>query len=221
MKLWYTIYLALQWRQIHRDLRSSKAHRWDEFQRIMACYSESHRHYHVLRHLYQTIKMARDCYKDEIDSRSVSWVVAALFYHDVVYTIGSQTNEEDSAAQWRRYAAGRFGDIVLHEVSDMIIMTKSHKLQSGAELMHRIMNDCDMSILAADEDEYMRYARNIWCEYRVAGREAYREGRLNFLRNLDTDNIFHTNVPSSYMAAMNVALEIETLEDHPERIMVD
>lgn len=220
MKFWYIFFLALEWRRIHRDLNARRPMRWDEFRRIMDCYSEKHRFYHVLRHLYLTIQMARRCY-DDVDKRTISWVVMALFYHDIVYVIGSKTNEDDSAAQWRRYAENRFDDPIVEKIDHMIVMTKSHKLGKDADIMDKIMNDCDMSILAADEDEYLRYAQNIWREYRVAGPEAYRAGRLAFLKSLVVREVFHTEWPSVYLAELNVSEEIELLEDHPKRIMVD
>lgn len=221
MKLWYIFFLALEWRRTHRDLNARRPMRWDEFRRLLDCYSEKHRFYHVLRHLYLTIKMARQCYKG-VDSRSISWVVMALFYHDIVYVIGSKTNEDDSAAQWRRYADNRFDEPIVDKIDHMIMLTKSHLLGEDACILDQIMNDCDMSILATEcEDEYIRYAQNIWREYRVVGREAYLAGRLAFLKGLTVHEMFHTDVCSIYFAECNVDIEIETLEDHPERIMVD
>jgi predicted metal-dependent HD superfamily phosphohydrolase len=225
MKFWYIFFLALEWRRVHRDLPkgpyATRGLRWDEFQRIVRAYSEKWRHYHVLRHIYLTVKMARECYKEEVNPARMSQVVMALIYHDVVYVIGSKTNEEDSAAQWRRYADGRFAPDIIEFVNKLIIMTKSHKLDANASLLEKIMNDCDMGILSADEDEYLKYAQNIWREYRAAGPEAYRAGRLAFLKSLNVHEMFHTNVPETYIAELNVSDEIELLEYHPERIMVD
>lgn len=224
MKLFYILHLALEWMRVHRDLprdlRKRHGLRWDEFQRIIRAYSEPHRFYHVLRHISKTVRMARDCYPDARPEK-ISLIVMALIYHDVVYAIGSKTNEEDSAKQWRSYAEGRFDNHVTDWVDKLILLTKSHKLGDDSDGLSRIMNDCDMSILAAHEDEYLAYAQNIWREYRGAGKEAYCKGRLAFLRGLDANSLFYTAVPSTYLAELNIATEIELLENHPERIMVD
>lgn len=224
MKWFYVLHLAWEWMRVHRDLPRDLLNRerlsWDEFKRIIAAYSEDHRFYHILRHISKTVRIARECYKDA-RSEKISLVVMALIWHDIIYVIGSKTNEEDSAAAWEAYAKGRFAPDIIIWVSRLILLTKSHKLSEDADGLSRIMNDCDMSILAADEDEYLEYARNIWREYRSVGKEAYLAGRLAFLKNLDANTLFHTPVPSTYLAELNIAIEIELLEDYPEQILVD
>lgn len=145
----------------------------------------------------------------------------ALIYHDVVYAIGSKTNEDDSAKQWRRYASDRFDPAIVDWIDAAIIQTKSHKLGDDAFPMQKIMNDCDMAILASSDEDYLRYAQDVWREYRAVGKDAYRAGRLSFLKSLDVQDLFYTDVPCTYDAELNISTEIEILEDRPDQILVD
>ena len=118
------------------------------------------------------------------------------------------------------YALGRFRPEVVNKVTQLILSTRAHKVGPDSDDLDRIMNDADMSILAAEEDDYQEYARNIWREYHAVGREVYVQHRIAFLNSVDVDSLFHTEeFRTSVRAAINLDWERETLTHNPQEIL--
>ncbi|TGL44865.1 HD domain-containing protein [Leptospira perdikensis] len=161
---------------------------WKE---IETRYSEPHRFYHNLNHIYQ---MLGEFDNTKMKLKDPEMVLFALYYHDLVYDPKSKTNEEDSAkiAEERLSELGiakdRVGICLLH-----ILTTKSHRLGEAHHPDTKYFLDMDLSILGSDEEEYLEYTKNIRKEYSVYS-DDYRKGRIQVLHHfIETVRLFQTD----------------------------
>lgn len=171
-------------------------------QYLTQAYMEPHRHYHNLEHIAQMLNMG---------GKRLSWTqMWAVWFHDVVYKVGSQTNEEDSAYMAEEYLGKHLGsDIEL--VKEIIMSTKDHIARCGeAELVV----DLDLAVLASKPVEYNRYVDNIEEECRwVYSEDIFVEKRIEWLSvMLERDKIFYRHPHLEKEARDNMRLELEVLE---------
>ena len=132
--------------------------------------AEPQRRYHDLSHIEQLLAALPD-------DRASPELVAAIWLHDIVYDPRAGDNEERSAAQARVDLAG--SGIDAERVAALILGTKRH---DGEDAEQRLLNDLDLSILAAPAAAYDRYAGAIRAEYAHVPEPAYRTGRAAVLR---------------------------------------
>ncbi|TGK47638.1 hypothetical protein EHQ16_02565 [Leptospira kanakyensis] len=163
---------------------------WEE---IKTRYSESHRSYHNLNHIYQ---MLGEFENIKTKLKDPEMVLFALYYHDLIYDPKSKTNEEESAkiAETKLEELGITKErieICLHH----ILATKSHRLDEKYHSDTKYFLDMDLSILGSDEEEYLEYTKNIRKEYSAYSDEDYRKGRIQVLRHFtETVRLFQTDV---------------------------
>jgi predicted metal-dependent HD superfamily phosphohydrolase len=212
-------YLFAEWLSAH--FRAGVVPSWNEFWRLMKCYSEPHRYYHTVQHIYECLRYLRKHYGDQ---RMIHLVQFAIFYHDIVYDVTKKDNEEQSAKQWMDYSRNLSSMMLVHRlvVESLIEMTASHKLAPNSSILFKIMNDVDMHVFLCPDGHYLEYARNVWKEYSVFGREGYLKGRLQFLSTIDVDSMFFTSEALEHIhhARANLALEKEILTSCPDQILV-
>ena len=230
------LYLLGKWIGAHLDLNAGPNIK--AFFTLRKRYAESHRYYHTFRHIEAAIRFLdakNDFGVKHFELRSYneekSKVILALFFHDVIYDPSAPKgkNEDDSEYYWRQYADSKdykFGSQVKRHISELILLTKSHKRVStydtSFDRMQKAMLDADMSIFLAKQEDYLAYAKNIWLEYQDAGKEPYKAGRLAFLSSVDPAAIFCTyDLNRDPLAKMNIALERHLLEVEPQKILVD
>lgn len=157
---------------------------------IEKAYGAKGRHYHNLRHLDQLLQQLLPL-KAEI----ADWdtLLFSLFYHDIVYNVRRQDNEEKSAelAQKRLQALAYPSERILNCVSQ-IIATKSHTLSSDADT--NLFTDADLAILGQDWSTYHNYAQQVRREYAIYPDLLYKPGRRKVLQHfLDMERIFKTS----------------------------
>ena len=142
--------------------------------RLVACWSEDHRHYHTLQHL-------RECFEHltglALDEKQAAEVAVALWFHDAYYDPARADNEQRSA-DWARDEALAAGvpPETAQRLHRMIMATVDHGPQDDP-LMQALV-DIDMSILGTgqarfdESDEQLRreYAHVPEAEWRVARR---------------------------------------------------
>lgn len=162
--------------------------------------SEPHRFYHDLRHISDILS------RYDGDDPTI---VAAAWFHDIVYDPQSNKNEEQSAL----LALERLKDsrvVSASMVANIILDTKTHQPTTKVS---KLFSDLDMSILAADPEDYARYTEGLEKEYSFLGIDAYLVGRSNFLKKLDETVIFYTEQFSSLeeKAHLNIREEIHLL----------
>ena len=157
------------------------------WQQFVSGYGADYRAYHNFEHLSEMFRLF-DRYRDLVAAPEL--VEMAIWFHDVVYVIGSQTNESDSAeaAQALLTAAGWAEDRIA-SVYQLIIDTQH--LQPSATADGQLLVDIDLAILGADPDRYGRYEQEIRAEYAAVPWDAYCQGRGAILsRFLDRPRIY-------------------------------
>ncbi len=146
---------------------------WNE---VAKRYSSKGRHYHNLLHL-ESITEQLTPFKD----RFASWhtIIFAIAYHDVVYNILKNNNEQESAefAGDRLQSAG-CPENLISRCMDLILATKDH---APGDEETNLFADADLAILGADPEMYDMYSRQIRLEYSLYPDFVYNPGRTKVL----------------------------------------
>lgn len=195
-------------------------------------YCEGHRFYHSISHIEHCLNMANDITyssRDKILTTKEEFLLKmALLFHDVVYDIGSDTNEVNSAKEAKMQLMW-FGipneDVEL--VSDLILSTEysktwiDHQEFTDRGLIFKLMRDIDLSSFAGDPKEMMLNGRN--CILEAIYDKKYEvsevvENRIKFLKSLTPESfvLFTSHLFSKYefMAKYNIELEIIFLRQY-------
>lgn len=139
---------------------------------IEAAYTQQHRHYHNLNHLYAVFK-ALDKHGPVHPA-----VELAVWYHDFVYSVDPKEYRDNEANSVKDMFA-RFGGVIdpqlLLLAGELIMSTKGHKITSAwvkADPIrlhcNQIFLDADLSILGADDETFCQYDYEIvneWGQY--------------------------------------------------------
>jgi predicted metal-dependent HD superfamily phosphohydrolase len=136
---------------------------------LLRRWREPHRRYHTEEHLAFVLEII-DAHADL--AADADAVRLAAWFHDAVYDPRAGDNEERSAA----LSADE-------EVRRLVRLTATHDPAPG-DRNGGLLCDADLAILAAPEDAYDRYARQVREEYRFVPDEPFRAGRAAVLRQL-------------------------------------
>ncbi len=159
---------------------------WKE---IVSAYSQKKRYYHNLNHLDYMLRLAEEN-RDELEDWDV--VSFSIFYHDIVYNVKRQKNEERSA----EIAAEKLSLLGLEpkrieRCKEQILATKHHKFSDDSDTSYLI--DFDLAILGDTFEKYSIYAQNVRKEYSIYPDIFYIKGRKKVVRSfLDSERIFRT-----------------------------
>ncbi len=164
------------WHRIWSELGARDA---DEklFHRLVACWSEPHRHYHTLLHLRECLdrlETSRD------QARYPAEIELSLWFHDAYYDPTRKDNEARSA-DWAHDAVLRAGlpDAVAERIRALVMATQH--TAAPEEPDQRLMVDVDLAILGADPERFDESDRQIRTEYAHMADGPYREGRKAIL----------------------------------------
>lgn len=165
---------------------------------LLEKWNEPHRHYHNQEHLDSLLQqIERD--RDKMTAQEYEQLVLTALFHDIVYDVLRNDNEEQSAAYFLSVCGEKDAQPV-REIYDAIIATKTHEPVNG---IAAVFNRYDMSIVEGSLDELLRWEEGIYQEYKVFGKDVYQKGRLQFLSSL----------PEKYPAnAVNLVLLIEVVK---------
>lgn len=149
-------------------------------------YTERRRHYHNLNHLEAVLHHL----KKHEDSAEWNRLFLSTIYHDVVYIPALNDNEEQSARFAARQLKKLIGDNDIIEVIQQdILATKEHKPTSDE--LRNLFIDADLSILAADWKNYVKYFICLRREFLHLSDLEFKSGRSYFLKKfLDQEFIF-------------------------------
>jgi predicted metal-dependent HD superfamily phosphohydrolase len=143
--------------------------------RVVAAWSEPHRHYHTLEHLSECLQLVDEPAVHALLERPAE-VEAALLFHDLIYDTTRSDNEERSADEAVQLleAVGGIAPEVCARIAALIRSTKSHVASSpdGAVLL-----DLDLAILGASPARFAAYEAQIRQEYVWVPDDAYAAGR--------------------------------------------
>jgi len=165
-------------------------------------YSESHRHYHNLRHIESMLEQL-----DRVDAGNIA-LEFAIWFHDVVYDPKARDNEEQSAVLFETTLGGHLDDGLTKDVLRLILAT-DHARENAGRDDEDLMRDIDLTILASSEDDYREYASSIRKEYAHVPDEDFRKGRNAVLEHFLKDPIFATRSFSDLESAARRNLESE------------
>lgn len=174
-------------------------------------YVSKKRHYHTLQHL-------EACYQQLVpvltNFKSKEALLFALAFHDYIYKIPGNHNEELSAeaaiAFLKRYSVA---SAHLEWIDSAIRKTKTHDYSHDESI--NLFTDADMAILGAEASIYIRYKHAVRKEYALYPDFLYKPGRKKVLQAfLEKPRIYHTSYfydKFEKQARSNIAAEIATL----------
>jgi len=147
--------------------------------KIHTAYSKKNRKYHSLEHIEHIYNEMK-----ELSLKGQEQIVVdfSIYYHDIIYDIYSNENEQQSAA----YAKEALNQLnvsreISKQVVELIKLTKTHS--HNQYNYYSLFLDADISILGSSEQTYKNYIEKIRQEYSVYNDEIYNNGRkkvLNF-----------------------------------------
>ncbi|NNH72903.1 metal-dependent phosphohydrolase [Nocardia uniformis] len=177
-------------------------------------YREAHRRYHTVEHLAAMLAVVDDL---AVDADDIDAVRYAAFFHDAVYALDRNDNEERSA----RLAEATLPELgvsaaTVAEVARLVRLTAGHAPEpedrNGA-----VLCDADLAVLASDESGYAAYTSAVRAEYAQVPDEQFRAGRRAVLAGLtQLPQLFRTDTARArYEAAAraNLANELAALVD--------
>lgn len=164
------------WTQLWNDLRAN-GEPAAVHQRLIAAYSEAHRHYHNLQHLNECL---RELDAARAHAKNPAVVEAALWFHDAIYDSHSNSNEEDSAALADAcFSTAGLSSAAIDEMRQLILCTKTH--QPGAHEDAPLLIDIDLAILGQPSSRFFEYERGIKAEYSWVLAATYTQKRTEIL----------------------------------------
>ena len=163
-------------------------------ERLLQAWEQPHRAYHHSGHLSQMLTDLDRLYAHRTQGSTPLPLVLAAWFHDAVYE-GAPGEDERRSEQLASTSleplvtAGLLTGHELQMVSLLVRATATHELPKSVDLPAgyepadiQFFLDADMAILAADSARYRRYLRGVRSEYSHFDDEAFRAGRMTFLR---------------------------------------
>ena len=178
---------------------------------VIARYAEVSRVYHDVRHLREVLQRV-----DELAeaSRDATAVELAAWFHDAIYDVHRDDNEEASAELAQRLLTPHAPAPQLAEVVRLVLLTRDHAVAAG-DANGAVLCDADLAVLASGTAEYADYATRVRQEYAHVTDATFRDGRAKVLRGLlSLPALFHTTHGATHWEAAaraNLAAELATL----------
>lgn len=185
--------------------------------RLAERYREPHRRYHDLRHLQEVLQTVDDLADAADDVDAVRW---AAWFHDAVYDVHRDDNEERSAQLAEQdLAALGLDRALVSEVSRLVRLTATHQPEDD-DANGAVLCDADLRILAADPWRHAEYVADVRAEYAHVPDPEFRAGRAAILRALlSSGRLFRTERAYTRWeerARANLAAELRQLESVDE-----
>jgi len=176
------------------------------WQEIKTAHSEPIRYYHTLEHL-------EHIYKELGPFELNPLLEFAIFYHDIVYDVKQNDNEEISALYAMKYLKLLgVNQTLKDEIFVLIIETKTH---TASNEKNKLFLDADLSILGSNEKNYEKYIQNVRKEYDIYDDATYFTGRKKVLEMfLEKERIYE----SKYFHELYEKQAHENLEQEIKRL---
>ena len=174
-------------------------------------HGEKQRHYHTLTHVADCLGKAAAAREHQEDAHAVD---LALWFHDAIYAVRGDGNEERSADLAATALSAHVATATLDRVRELILDTRHAAKPRTPD--GRVVVDIDLSILGEPAEVFDAYDDAIRREYAWVPGFVYRRKRAAILREfLERERIFRTDVlPREYeeRARANLARAIDALE---------
>ena len=156
------------------------------YERLVALYSEAHRHYHNLQHLSECLGEFDSAKGTAHDRVALEF---AIWFHDAIYKPRASDNEERSADLARECLAER-SDLA-EAVATLVLATKTHVPTAHPDAA--LLIDIDLAILGQSQARFDEYERQIREEYSWVPKVIFRPKRAAILKNfLSRPRIYQT-----------------------------
>lgn len=161
-------------------------------QTLVRCYQESHRAYHALKHINDSLD---EFEKIKYILQDPCAVEMAILFHDAIYKAGAKDNEEKSAelAKDLIRKVPVLDSSFIKRVAELIIATKHDIAPTDFDV--QVIVDIDLASLGYSEREFDKNAAKIRKEFSWVPEEQFRAGRIAFLKSLlppNRDTIYLT-----------------------------
>ena len=170
------------------DLKNKIPEEYSEkiFNKIIEKYSEPHRYWHNIDHLYKLIEGTLEKEFFECDYQHskhfIMKVVLAIFYHDYVYEPEKSNNEEKSVKEMSNDFYEYLSNTFLSDVKEAILNTKNLVTKPEDGIVKYILSKLDTDIIySSDMNELLYWENCIFKEYQIYSYSKYRDGRIKFL----------------------------------------
>lgn len=183
---------------------------------ILSAHRTPPRVYHTITHLEHFYEVLKPHLPDRQEDREV--LLWAMFYHDYVYDILLAADNETRSAEKAEEVLQNLGKNpeMIRRVKHLILATRRHRVEEGADTLVPLFLDTDLSILGESPEKYQTYQEAIRAEYSTVPTELFRQARRKILeRFLAEDHIYHTSaLRQKYeaQARFNLQQEIEALQ---------
>jgi predicted metal-dependent HD superfamily phosphohydrolase len=176
---------------------------------LLARWSEAHRKHHTVAHLHEMLDAIGQLAAAGIEFDREAVELAAWF-HDAIYEIGRDDNEDRSADLARDLLAS---SPIRDEVARLVLVTKTHKVTDG-DVNGAVLSDADLSVLGSEPLRYRAYAEAVREEYADVPDDMFKPARAQILSSLLDGQLFHTAAGRERWdarARRNIAEEIAAL----------
>jgi predicted metal-dependent HD superfamily phosphohydrolase len=179
-----------RWKNVWQHL-GAEATNQDLFQRLVDCYSESHRRYHTMEHLDECFEHLETV--GSFADRPAE-VELALWFHDAIYDTRKNDNEKRSA-DWAHESALSSGleEEQANRIHELVMITKHRAAPIGSDA--EVLVDIDLGILGSDPVRFDQYEIQIRDEYSWVPEPLYVKERRRILAEFaDRPAIYCTEV---------------------------
>ena len=148
-------------------------------EQLLAAYQEPWRKYHTLQHLKECL-VHLDRYRHL--AQRPGEIEAAIWFHDVVYSVRAKDNESQSAA-WAGPALQTAGvdQEAIARIQSHIEATSHAVAPEGTD--QQLLVDMDLSILASDDIRFAEYEVQVRQEYSWVPAFLYKKKRREVLQS--------------------------------------
>lgn len=181
-------------------------------ERLVAAWSEPHRHYHAARHLAECLALLE---RWRPATARPAELTLALWFHDAVYDPRAADNEARSAA-WAADSLRAAG--AAHDAAERIaglVMATRHDAPCADGADTALLQDIDLAVLGSPTARYAAYCRDVRLEYAHVPEPAWRSGRAAVLRSfLDRPRLYRSAPAAAVFeeqARVNLSAEVERL----------
>lgn len=160
------------WRELGQPVADEALHR-----RLVACWSEPHRHYHTLQHLLECLALFEQV---RATAQRPAEIELALWFHDAFYDPKRDDNEERSA-QWAHACVLDAGlaPAIADRLQALVMATRHQAVPQDADA--QLLVDVDLAILGSEPARFDESDEQIRREYAHVPEDEFRAGRRRVL----------------------------------------
>ena len=205
--------LKKQWFELAKKYSSNELLINQCYDTLCYGYYEPERYYHNMQHIQSMLEEIYNCNDNSLDIDSLLF---ATWFHDVSYNPKSHRNEAESAALAIVLLKKiDVPEVKIQTVQKLILATINHTKATYSDTDLSFFLDCDLKILGATREDYIRYSENIRKEYKHVIGFIYKRERKKVLKCIiESTSIYRTDYfRNKYeeQARCNILFEIQNL----------